>query len=91
MMNGGKFIEKETGEAVTVDGAYGWDPFPMQCIVTYSSGKRVALPEELFNVLFEVVTPQEIFMCAYGAVQDRPTKEQKEVMRLMGIGGEALP
>jgi hypothetical protein len=74
-----RFIETETGTEVMVETVFAWEPHPMQCIVQYPSGRRYALPESELNKHFTIVTPQEIFMEAYGGVHDRPTAKQREV------------
>jgi hypothetical protein len=71
-----RFIENETQEPVTVDCVFTWGSEERCCVVTYSSGKRYALPEPVFSRHFSIVSPQEIFITAIGGIHDRPTKEQ---------------
>jgi hypothetical protein len=47
-------------------------------VVQYPSGRRFALPEREFNKHFTIITPQEVFMTAFGGVDDRPTDKQRE-------------
>ena len=77
MISGVSYTERETGERVSVDSVFGWDAPPC-VIVTFSSGKRYALDYAKFERHFEIVSPQEVFMKAFGGVHDRPTAKQKE-------------
>lgn len=79
MSSRAKFTENETGTIVDVETVFAWDPHPMQCVVTYPSGRRYALPETEFRKHFSIVTPQEVFVSAFGGVDDRPTAKQREV------------
>lgn len=83
MMKAALFTENETGIEVLVETPFRWGAHPMQCIVTYpASGRRYAIPESEFNRHFSVVSPQEIFIQAYGAVDDRPTEKQLALSEL---------
>lgn len=73
-----RFIENETGKEVSVETVHAWDPFPMQCVVTYPSGRKYALPETELRLHFSIVTPQEVFLVAI-ANDDRPTAKQREI------------
>ena len=78
MSSTARFIENETGTEVLVETVFAWEPHPLQCVVTYPSGRRYALPETELRRHFSIVTPQEVFVTAYGGIDDRPTKEQRE-------------
>lgn len=74
-----KFTEIETGTVVDVETVFGWDPQPLTCVVTYPSGRKYALPETAFRKHFAIVTPQEVFIKAFGGIDDRPTPKQRKV------------
>lgn len=78
MSSTAKFTENETGTVVSVETVFAWEPFPLQCVVTYPSGRKYALPETEMRKHFSIVTPQEVFVTAFGGVDDRPTKKQRE-------------
>ena len=78
MMKPSRFTENETGIEVLVECPFAWEPFERYLVVQYPSGRRYALPEGAFARLFTIVTPQEVFIEAYGGVEDRPTKKQRE-------------
>lgn len=73
-----RFTENETGIEVSVETVFAWVPFPMQCIVTYPSGRKYALPETELRKHFAIVTPQEVFVKAFG-LDDRPTEQQRKI------------
>lgn len=73
-----RFTENETGTEVSVETVFAWEPHPLTCVITYPSGRKYSLPESELNKHFTIITPQEVFMQAYG-VDDRPTKKQREV------------
>lgn len=77
MSSKARFIEIETGTEVVVETVFAWDPHPLTCIVQYPSGRRYSLPESELNKHFAIVTPQEVFLTAYGGVDDRPTPKQR--------------
>lgn len=79
-MNNARFTENETGTEVRVDGAFSWASEEQRTmIVTYPSGRRYAVQPREFGLHFSIVTPQEVFMDAYGGVDDRPTAKQREI------------
>jgi hypothetical protein len=73
-----KFTENETGIVVDVETVFRWEPHALTCVITYPSGRKYALPESELNKHFSIVTPQEVFMRAFGGVDDRPTPKQRE-------------
>lgn len=79
MSSTARFTENETGLEVSVETVFAWEPHPLTCIVTYPSGRKYSLPDSELSKHFTIVTPQEIFMNAYGGVDDRPTSKQREV------------
>lgn len=79
MSSTARFTENETGLEVSVETVFAWEPHPLTCIVTYPSGRKYSLPDSELSKHFTIVTPQEIFMHAYGGLDDRPTPKQREV------------
>lgn len=79
MIADAKFTENETGTIVSVEFPFAWEPFPQQAVVTFPSGRKYALPEVELRKHFTVVTPQEVFMKAFGGVDDRPTENQRKL------------
>lgn len=79
MSSTARFIENETGTEVLVETVFAWEPHPLTCVVQYPSGRRYSLPESELSKHFTIVSPQEIFVQAYGGVDDRPTKKQREI------------
>lgn len=80
-MNGARFTENETGQEVTVDGVFGWPPLGHAVmIVAYPSGRKFAVCEHEFALHFTIVSPQEVFISAFG-IDDRPTKKQIELQK----------
>ena len=78
MMKPSRFTENETGIEVSVEGVFGWPPLcHAVMIVTYPSGRRFAVPERAFALHFSIVTPQEVFISAFGGVDERPTAQQR--------------
>ncbi len=76
-----RFIENETLLQVTVHTPVMWgDLKPQMHVVSYPNGRTYALSEDLLNLHFTIVTPQEISLTAHGADgTDRPTRNQLEV------------
>jgi hypothetical protein len=77
-----RFTEHETGTEVLVVFPFAWDPFPQQAVVTYPSGRTYTLPEEHLRKHFTIVSPQEVFIDAYGGIDERPTPTQWKVSRM---------
>ena len=78
MSSRSRFTEVDTGTEVSV-----FTPFPLgdvqpTHVVTYPSGRAYAVPDDVLNKHFTIVTPQEVSISAYGGVDDRPTKKQLE-------------
>lgn len=71
-----RFIENDTGTEVSVETVFAWGPLPMMSIVAYPSGRKYAVTQSVLHKHFSIVTPQEVFIQAYG-VDDRPTKRQR--------------
>ena len=78
-MNNVKYIENETQTPVLVASAYGWPPLGVVMIVTYPSGHRYAVTQEMFNKHFEIVVPQEIQVTGSNGFAGRPTEKQIEL------------
>lgn len=84
-MSHARFIERETGLEVDVETVFSWDSeLARVSIVSYPGvegqpGRRYAVSQEQLNRHFAIVTPQEIFLSAYGGHFDRPTTKQREL------------
>lgn len=78
-----KFIENETLLQVTVHTPVMWAGLqPQMHVVLYPSGRTFAVTEELLNLHFTIVRPQEVVITAHGADgTDRPTSKQLDVER----------
>lgn len=72
-----RFTEIETGTEVAVEMPFAWGDTPRSLVVQYPSGRRYVLPETEFNKHFAIVSPQEVFIDAYGGIDDRPTPKQQ--------------
>lgn len=79
MSSTARFTERETGVEVSVETVFAWKPYPQTSVITYPSGRKFAMPSDDLGKHFDIVSPQEIFMTAYGGVDERPTKKQAEV------------
>lgn len=79
MSSTARFTENETGTVVSVETVFAWEPHPLTCVVTYPSGRKYSIPELELRKHFSIVTPQEVFITAFGGVDDRPTPKQREV------------
>jgi hypothetical protein len=80
------FIENETGLEVEVTTLFVWEPYPQQCAVRFPSGRTYALPASDILRHFSIKTPQEVFIRqAFGAVDDRPTADQRVVHALAEV------
>lgn len=74
-----RFTEVETGTEVSVFTPFTWgSDVPLYHVVTYPSGRAYAVTSDQLNKHFTIVTPQEVFIRAYGTT-DRPTKEQRKL------------
>lgn len=78
-----RFIENETLLQVTVHTPVMWGGMrPQMHVVSYPNGRTYAVTEDLLNLHFTIVTPQEVMLTAHGADgTDRPTGKQVEVER----------
>lgn len=78
-----KFLENETLLQVTVHTPVMWTGLrPQMHVVSYPNGRTYAMTEELLNLHFTIVSPQEIVITAHGADgTDRPTQKQMEAER----------
>ena len=78
-----RFIENETLIQVTVHTPVMWAGLrPQMHVVSYPNGRTYAVTEDLLNLHFTIVTPQEIALTAHGADgTDRPTSKQTEYER----------
>lgn len=77
-----RYTENETQLEVAVEAMFPWAPHEQCYVVTYPTGRRYALPVSEFVKHFTIITPQEIFMEAYGALgDDRPTPEQAKLSK----------
>lgn len=72
-----RFIENATQEPVTVDCVETWGSEERTCIVTYVSGRKYALRASELGQLFSIVSPQEVFVTAFGGFHDRPLPSQR--------------
>lgn len=73
-----RFTENETGLEVEVETVFSWfaENERLQ-IVTYPTGRRYGLTDRELQLHFTLVTPQEVFFCAWGNMgDDRPTPLQ---------------
>lgn len=83
--NVGFFIENETGIMVKIEGFFVWEPYEKVCSIEYPASfegahpRRYAMPEREVAKYFSWVTPQEVFLSAFGATHDRPTPKQLEL------------
>jgi len=77
------FTENETGIEVVVTTLFPWEPYPQQCAVRFPSGRTYCLPASDLLRHFSIKTPQEVVITgAYGAVDERPTADQRTVHAL---------
>lgn len=78
-----KFVENETLLQVTVHTPVMWSGLrPQMHVVSYPNGRTFAVTEDLLNLHFTIVRPQEIVLTAHGADgTDRPTRKQMEAER----------
>lgn len=79
MSSTARFTENETGTEVSVETVFAWEPHPLTCVVTYPSGRKYSIPEVELRKHFSIVTPQEVFVTAFGGVDDRPTETQRKL------------
>lgn len=75
-----KFIENETGTEVDVVTFFHWEGYDRISSVRYPSGRTYALPDSELIKYFTIVRPQEVFVEAYGGVDDRPTADQLKLL-----------
>lgn len=74
-----RFTELETGTQVLVSTPFTWgSDVPQFHVVAYPSGREYIVPAEELNKHFAIVSPQEVFLKAWGSIDDRPTKNQLE-------------
>lgn len=76
-----KFLENESLLQVTVHTPVMWAGLrPQMHVVLYPNGRSYALTEELLNLHFTIMRPQEVVITAHGADgTDRPTQKQMEI------------
>lgn len=85
-----RFTENETGQEVLVSTTFVWgDEGARQSTVLYPSGRAYALTDAQLALHFTIVSPQEIFVSAFGGVDSRPTKFQKHLERDNGKPADA--
>jgi len=77
MMKPVRFTENETGTEVLISTPFAWGDYTKVSIITYPSGRTYALPDSEVSRHFTMVTPQEVFIEAFGAIDDRPTQLQR--------------
>lgn len=71
-----RFTENATGAEVLVETTFVWgDEDARQSFVTLPSGRKYALTAAQLNRHFTIVTPQEVFITAFG-IDDRPLPAQ---------------
>jgi hypothetical protein len=72
-----RFTENETGEEVLVTGHFVWGNENARLhAVEYPTGRTYIVTEPQLNLHFTIVSPQEVFLAAYG-VTDRPLAAQR--------------
>lgn len=78
-----RFVENESLLQVTVHTPVMWAGLrPQMHVVSYPNGRTYALTEDLLNLHFTIVTPQEIVVAAHGADgTERPTAKQIQTER----------
>ena len=78
-----KFIENETLIQVNVHTPVMWNGLrPQMHVVSYPNGRTFALTEDLLNLHFTIVTPQEVVLTAHGGDgTERPTFKQLQTER----------
>ena len=77
------FTENETGIEVVVTTLFVWEPYPQWCEVRFPSGRTYGLPASDLLLYFSIKTPQEVVIRgAFGAVDERPTADQRIVHAL---------
>ncbi len=80
-----RFTENETGIEVDVEVFETWGPLNRLASVAYPAAipggprRKYGLPEAEIAKYFTIVSPQEVFLTAFGGVYDRPTKKQSEL------------
>lgn len=79
MINTARYIENETGTEVLVEDFHPWEPHERYVAVRYPSGRSYALPWATLWKHFTIVSPQEVFVTAFGGIDDRPTAKQREL------------
>lgn len=72
-----RFTEIATGTPVLVTTFFHWEGYERISAVEYPSGRTYALPDAELIKYFTIDRPQEVFMQAFGGIDDRPTGEQK--------------
>jgi hypothetical protein len=77
MMRPVRFTENETGIEVLIKTPFAWGDSEKTSWITYPSGREFSIPDRLVSRHFTVVLPQEVFIEAFGAVDERPTKLQR--------------
>jgi len=96
-MSHARFIERETGLEVSVETVFSWQSeLARVSIVSYPDvdgqpGRRYAIEQDALNRHFAIVTPQEIFFCAYGGHFDRPTPKQRERDAEDALAAQGIP
>lgn len=85
-----KFVENETGIEVEVVSFFHWEGYERICSITYPSGRAYAMPDAEMIKYFTIVRPQEVFMEAFGGIDERPTKEQAALLHEPRPEKEAL-
>lgn len=78
-MNEVRYTEIETGVEVVVVAHGKWEPHPVYVTITYPSGRMYAMPDSEVSKYFTIVSPQEIFINAFGGADDRPTSNQAKL------------
>lgn len=80
-----RFTENETGVEVGITFFEAWGSLPRLASVTYPAAvpggpqRTYGVTEAEIAAHFTVVTPQEIFMAAFGGIYDRPTPDQAKL------------
>jgi hypothetical protein len=85
-----KFVENETGIEVDVVSFFHWNGYERICSITYPSGRTYAMPDAEMIKYFTIVRPQEVFIEAFGGIDERPTVKQAVLRHLPAPTREGL-
>ena len=75
MMRPVRFTENETGTEVLISTPFAWGDYTKVSIIEYPSGRVYTLPDSEVSKHFTMVVLQEVFIEAFGVVDERLTKQ----------------